>query len=456
MPVFGRPGFLLAGAILALVPVLLHLIARRPPARAPLPTARFLTPDRRMRVRIERRPTDLPLMALRCLFILLLLAAFAEPRLEPRRSGTLDVIAYTGPGAATAQEIAGNAPAARLLALDRGEAADPDFGSALRQIRAAALESTADSVRAWLVAPVGWRQWPPGFAATRSAVWPGPVGIVPVEPARRSDGERTDPGGRAAIAGDGEAAAGLSAALEALGYTPDTSAAAGTGSPPSLLVTADGTPLDTAAQRRVLEAVSAGTRALITGASRLDTGPLAEFVPANLGRVPDTGLLHAGDRVISVVPAAFHAADGSFSATSASSPDGAPVGAVWWDGTAAAVSRVIGEGCVTFASIALGATERRLDPAFPDLLDGLFRGCETESAPDLPLDRGALAVLAGGRPADAPRPVAVADLDGAETGRGIARWLLLAALAVAVLESLLAGRTRRPGPGLAEPRTIPG
>ena len=89
---FARPAFLVAGALAALVPPVLHLIARRPPERAPLPTARFLRPDARTRVRVQRRPTDLLLLLLRSAFLLLLGAALAGPSWVPARAGTLEVV----------------------------------------------------------------------------------------------------------------------------------------------------------------------------------------------------------------------------------------------------------------------------------------------------------------------------------------------------------------------------
>jgi hypothetical protein len=90
---FARPTLLLAGAAAALLPLLLHLIARRPPARVALPTARFLEPRPHTRLRLARRPSDLPLLLLRMLFILLLFAAFAGPQWHTPRQGTAELVA---------------------------------------------------------------------------------------------------------------------------------------------------------------------------------------------------------------------------------------------------------------------------------------------------------------------------------------------------------------------------
>lgn len=248
-----RPGFLLAGALLALVPPVLHLISRRPPERAPLPTARFLTPDPRTRIRVERRPTDLLLLALRSLFVLLLGLAFASPVWAPRRSGTVTVVALDR-GAAmaavwreavdTARAIlaASEGPAILVVfdtaatrldpgrpsvaALDSLAGAGPgggpaDYAAAFRGLRDAALSAVAaESARAWLVTLPRWGAWPQGLAAVREAAWPGEVGVVEVGLAGGAAGPDTGVAGalRGAPAGDGVAgAAGSSGAGKASG-----------------------------------------------------------------------------------------------------------------------------------------------------------------------------------------------------------------------------------------------
>src|SRR3712207_53890 len=91
MLTLGIPAFLVAGALAMLVPLALHLIRRRPPMRAPLPTARFLVEDPRNAVRVSR-PTDLPLLALRMLLLLLLGFALARPAWLPTPEGTSTVV----------------------------------------------------------------------------------------------------------------------------------------------------------------------------------------------------------------------------------------------------------------------------------------------------------------------------------------------------------------------------
>src|SRR5690606_37062144 len=239
--------------LLALVPPVLHLISRRPPERAPLPTARFLTPDPRTRIRVERRPTDLLLLALRSLFVLLLGLAFASPVWAPRRSGTVTVVALDR-GAAmaavwreavdTARAIlaASEGPAILVVfdtaatrldpgrpsvaALDSLAGAGPgggpaDYAAAFRGLRDAALSAVAaESARAWLVTLPRWGAWPQGLAAVREAAWPGEVGVVEGGLAGGAAGPDTGVAGalRGAPAGDGVAgAAGSSGAGKASG-----------------------------------------------------------------------------------------------------------------------------------------------------------------------------------------------------------------------------------------------
>ena len=101
MLTFAAPGFLLAGALAMLVPLALHLIRRRPPGRAPLPTARFLAEDPRNAVRVSR-PSDLVLLALRMLLLLLVGAAFSRPAWLPAPEGTSTVVLLDRGGAVDA------------------------------------------------------------------------------------------------------------------------------------------------------------------------------------------------------------------------------------------------------------------------------------------------------------------------------------------------------------------
>jgi hypothetical protein len=489
MLVFGRPAFLLAGALLALVPLLLHLIAPRPPARAPLPTARFLTPEPRMRLRIERLPTDVPLMLLRMLFVFTLLAAFAEPRLEPRRAGTADIVlldagmpaSLMAQAGDSARALADRAERATVLVFDSAARIAPDglagpattasYDVALRALRDAALASSADSVRAWLITTPRWQAWPPGFAASRPVLWPGGIGVIALTPTDDSTAAARAAPGRAgwrgvilsnrAAAGNAGGPAeriaaspsGLLLALEAIGIettsaTPD-SATAALQADPAVIVTADGVVLDAGTQDLLVRAASGGGRVLIGGSAQLSDGPLATLLPWRAGgSVPEPSRLYTEDLEITAVPAG----PGAPAA-------GSRVPAVWWGGQAAAAAIAVGEGCLVYAAFALEATEEALDPAFPDLLAALLRACEEDTPLSLPLDRGALSLLAGapsGATDRAAEAIAVATLSDGRADRSIARWLILAALLLALIETVLARRGRRPGPVHPAPRTNEG
>lgn len=89
---FLAPGFLVAGAAVAGVVVLLHFLARRRPRPAVLPTARFV-PDRPARWPSRApRPTDWLLLALRVLAIVSIATAFAGPIREPDRAVTRRIV----------------------------------------------------------------------------------------------------------------------------------------------------------------------------------------------------------------------------------------------------------------------------------------------------------------------------------------------------------------------------
>ena len=257
MIAFGVPWALAAGAALAAATVLLHLFAPRPPARAPLPTARFLREDARSVVRPRRVPSDVPVLALRVAVALLLGALFAAPRWAPDREegttrivlldrgagmdgvwegalarasaeaegrpGTLVVPFDTAPGEAIAPGgskapgeaiAAGGSDASERAGPTASETAGPtdhesSYLVALRALRRVALEETATTeVEAVLVSRPRWSAWDPQLAALRDVAWPGSIRVVDVG----------DPPGRPMASGlrGSEAAAG----------TPDSSAPA--------------------------------------------------------------------------------------------------------------------------------------------------------------------------------------------------------------------------------------
>lgn len=129
------------GVLLALLPVLLHLLRPRPRDRGPLPTARFLSRSTPARVRLSP-PDALDLLALRCGALLLLALGLAGPVMEVGRNGTT-----------------------RLIVLDGGQGMASIWGEALSTLKAASEEGTGGSM------------WIAGQGAPPQRLLPGPDGI---------------------------------------------------------------------------------------------------------------------------------------------------------------------------------------------------------------------------------------------------------------------------------------
>jgi hypothetical protein len=459
--VFARPLLLWIGAAAALVPLALHFLVRRPPGRAPLPTARFLSPDPRTSVRPRRRPTDLRLLALRMLLALLAGAALAGPAWLPDRDGTAHVVLLdrASPASPASWRAAVDSARRLLLAADgapRGElvlfdsaatrlapfaltparfdslsAAPPMVGganlsAALRALPAAARElRAADSVRATLVTAAGGEAWTPGLAALRSAAWPGRIDVLSVAP---PTGDTAAAGGAAprlaVVAGPGDGGRFVSAALGALGWTVQRrDVADGAEGAPSLVVqlsppTADGR----ATLRRRAEG---GATVILPG--RVALGGEAEMRDG--GDVAFPGGLRA---------------NGAAGRQDVSAAAAARVAAVWDDGQPAVLAERAGRGCVVSAGFALEGGRLPLTASYPRVLERLAAACApaggTGRAAATPLDRGAIRVLRGAGPAALPsRAVA-----GADAGLRLDRWALGLLLAVALAETALAyGRRER-------------
>ena len=223
------PGFLIAAAVFAAVPVALHLLARRPPARAALPTARFLREDPRTLLRLQRRPTDAWLLVVRVVFALALGTAFAGVSWMPGRSGAVRVVlvdagadatvswsdaveavrgavsdeSRAGDGATGDRGAVGESHTAITVAygldggarvVDLDELAGLERGSraatvedGLRALRETArTEGFARADVVWVGRP-SWRGWSPGLGLTRAQLWPGRVQMRPIAGGRDED-----------------------------------------------------------------------------------------------------------------------------------------------------------------------------------------------------------------------------------------------------------------------------
>jgi hypothetical protein len=464
----GIPAFLLAGALAMGVPLALHLIRRRPPLRAPLPTARFLTEDPRNAVRVSR-PTDLRLLVLRMLLLLLLGLALARPAWVPAPEGTSTLVLLDrgsamrgdGWGAALAEArrsllgpdgqargelvmfdtAAERVPRNRITPalfdslLAAGASNHPaDYAAALRAIPASARELRgADSVRVRMISVLADVGWTPGLAPLRRAAWPGTLDLarVPFVPVVRSPGYAPLTALTLSARGGGFASAALGAAgVE--GGRADPRAPLTTDAAVYLLM--DAPSAATAAQ--LLERARAGATLIVTPAAAVEdvvraalpwTGGFA--VARNSGGAmwfgPELELAGAAGRVEQGRPA-----------------DGARVAAAWEDGRPAAAAKALGSGCVVFVGAELEGGELPYQAEYPAALARLARACASDvslAAAARPLDPGALALLRGRGPASVPASA----VGASEAGIGLGRWVLAAALLIALVETWLAYRRRR-------------
>lgn len=463
MITFAAPAFLLAGVLAALVPLVLHLIRRRPPTRAPLPTERFLTPDPRTAVRVSR-PTDPLLLALRMLLLVLAGAAFARPAWFPAAKGTREVVLLdrgAGMGSAWPQAVAearrrligpdgrargelvtfdstGTAVPARRVASALAEMqsaspakAESRYAAALEAIPAAARELRgADSVRVTLITRPRWGAWSDGLAAVRRAAWPGAIEIVAVPGAADTARHETATRGHTVLlAGDRNPEYPV-AALEAVGWTVDVLQPRQSLPSPAPALVVIAAPVDASAASEVLNAARAGATVLVDaaagtslGAERLWTGTRADSTG---GAMWFDGDLHAAGAVVRM--------DGGPAA-------GTKVVAAWDDGRPAAAARRVGSGCIVFAATELGRGDLVLDAAYPRVIDRLAHGCESPVNADAaaPLDAGARAVLRGSGPA----VVAAGAVPGSGGGVRLGRWVMALALLVALVETFFAYRRRK-------------
>jgi hypothetical protein len=442
MMVLTAPALLVAGALAALVPLAVHLIRRRPSRRAPLPTLRFLRPDPRTAVRLGR-PTDLPLLLLRAGMLLLLGAGLARPSWVPARAGTADVVlldrsVHPAAWAAAVGEarrvlLRGGADVPGTLVLfdsvaevvevglvpslfDSLGAAPPgapssDLAVALRALPAA-LGSVvrADSARVTLVSPLLESSWSGGFGAVRAAGWPGAIRVERVPQPSPVEEPPPPPAGPVVVVAR-EGGVLVATALEAVGRRVRRAPDAASGLQAAAVVVADAE-----AQREPWLELARGGAVVVLAAA----GGAGE-AGGDLWFGPDLRLAGAGPRApLAPVP-------------------GARLLAAWHDGSAAATARQLGEGCLVEIGTGLEAGDLPFQPGYPAALDRLVRGCEPPSAGSRPLDRGALALLRGAGSERVSTALVRPDRGGIPFGR----WLLAAALAVALVETTLAYRRRR-------------
>jgi len=449
---WGSPAFLVAGALAAQVPLLLHLIRRRPPNRSALPTTRFLADDPRTAIRASR-PTDLLLLALRVLLLLLAGAAFARPLWLPAPHGTREIVlldrgtsavspagwrrgveearrALLAPDGSARGELilfdttAARVPAARItaalfdsLASSASPSAEASYAAALAAVPTTVRDLRgADSIRVTLLSALRWGGWRDGIGELRPAAWRGSLlvrdlGIASAPPAPADSIRRP-----VAVVGGGRF---VPLALSAAGWVLDDA-------PTGVLFQL--APLDGAEEAAVRQRVNGGATLVV------DAGGVgsATFLPVDgpigpatedAGEVWFSPELRLGgaERRVALRPR-----------------PGATVLAAWDDGRPAAVTARVGRGCVVVFGTKLEDGALPLSPAFPLATDRLARGCDANArSPLAPLDRGAREILRGTGPATLAA-------SGLATGGGtpLGRWLLGAALLVALAETFFAYRRR--------------
>jgi hypothetical protein len=465
MLTLGAPLFLLAGALAALVPLALHLIRRRPPSRSPLPTARFLAEDARSSIRVSH-PTDRLLLALRMLLLLLAGAALAKPRWIPAPSGTREIVLLDrsaamkesmawARGVATARRTllapdgsargelilfdtaAVRVPSARVNAalFDSLAAAGPgaqtvSYAAALRAIDPVARELRgADSVRVTMLSALRWGGWRPGTAALRRAAWPGAIHI-PESRVLRYNPSVGDPWtpAEAYVVSAGGGGRFVVPALGAVGWRVRSGLVQRVPQPHLRLVVAIEPTGDAAYLRQQAEQ---GATVVVDAGGAVSA--MADWLPVrgSLSRLRND----AGDLWI----APDLRLPGAIERTDVRPKRGARVVGAWDDGRPAIVAARLGRGCVVYVGTRLEDADLPLSAAFPRALERMARACDPPSAADagLPLDAGARALLAGSGAA-----VAGAAASGGSGGVAFGRWLMGAALLVALAETFLAYRRR--------------
>ncbi|MBV9774250.1 MAG: BatA domain-containing protein, partial [Gemmatimonadetes bacterium] len=465
MLTFARPALLAAGALAALVPLALHLIARRPPQRVALPTLRFLAPDPRTAIRVRRRPTDLLLLALRVLLLLLLGGAAAGPAWLPRQHGTAELVlldrsaGMRGPAWRAAVEAARRrllgpdgrargslvvfdtaamrveprAVTAALLDSLAGSAPGtvaPSYAAALRAIPGAARELRgADSVRVTLLSALRWDGWRPGLAYVRRAAWPGSL-TLPVLPTSSdsvaSGGATSGRRGTAFVVAQPGGGGYVAAALGATGWTVRANAVdAATDSVAAYFVLAR---VDADEAARLIRAARAGATVVVSGAEA--AGAFGDALP---WQSSGAGAATSGDLLL----ASGIRLTGAEGGASGGPAAGAHLIASWEDGRPAGAMARVGRGCLVYLAAGLESGTSPLSATYPRAVDALARSCAAagEARGAALLDEGARAILRGdGRPAAVP----VASFAARAGGIELRRWVLAAALLVALLETLLA------------------
>jgi hypothetical protein len=389
---FVAPLWLGVAAIAALGVVALHLITTRRPPPSILPTARFVPAGDARASSRAARPTDLPLMSLRCAALLLIGTAFAGPVTHPggsplsrvivvdRSNGTEASVRDSAIALARAGDavvlfdssasivMTGAADSLRALAPGRARGS---LSAALVGARRAARDVArgADSVELVIVSPLTTDELD-AASAKIFARWPGRVRLV------RTVTTRPVVAAVALVSGEPDDA--LRPAIGAL----NAAATAG---------------VTRAAVRVVRDGPSAGdSAAALTGAALVYWPRIGRAAPSAEGLWAGTATLVAPLARLSI-------------------PDGGRVVARWADGERAATERPLGRGCVRSVGVGIpSAGDVTIQPAFAAVARFLLAPCDGtptgSAAPDsvakLFERRGTAATAAAFRSTDEKSPLA--------------------------------------------------
>ena len=416
--IFLAPWALAIGVMSALGVVVFHLVAQTRPAAYVLPTARFIPDQRSLVSRVASRPRDLVLLLLRVLLLLTASAAFARPVLTPSR-GTVGHIVLVDRSRAAA-DVAEEVRTARavvpagaplvliafdtmatvlrgsswdtLAALKRSEATGSLTAALVAARRASvALSELVDSVQLHVVSPLSRSELDEGTARARRS-WPGAIDV-----------QRTS----------------LRADSAATTWRMSQPIPLSDPLGPSVATMMPG-PARQVSQLRRGSLSAADTAFAHNGGTvvRWDstvTTPMAaeglavgdDVIVATLGRMP----VPSRGRVV----------------------------ARWADGTPAAAEERFGSGCLRTVGVLVPfAGDLPLHPPFQRIVRGLLAPCGFAGA-QVGSDSGEKAMIVGSSPGLAGARALRATVDHASP---LARWLLLAALFLALTELAL----RRSGP----------
>ena len=414
---FLAPWALAIGVMSALGVVFLHLVAQTRPAAYMLPTARFIPDQRSLVSRVASRPRDLVLLLLRVLLLLVASAAFARPVLIPSRGtvGHIVLVDRSRAAADVAEEVRtaralvpsgaplvliafdsmpvvlGGSRWDSLAALKRSDARGSLTAALVAARRSSvALSELVDSVQLHVVSPLSRWELDAGTTLARAS-WPGAI-----------DMQRTSLRADSAVAtwrmsrpipvsdplGPSMATMTPSVAGQLSQLSRGSLSAAD-----SLFVHSGGT---------VVHWDSGGTTR--TAAEGLAVGD--DVIVATLGRMP----VPSRGRVV----------------------------ARWADGAPAAVEERIGSGCRRSVGVRVPAAgDLPLQPSFQRIARGLLAPCGFAGA-EVGSDSSVMAAMVGsshGGLASARALRATGDHPSP-----LARWLLLAALLLALAELALRNR----------------